>query len=65
MSYTVTLPCGCDVRVSCHPISGVAHNRVLARRDLQCTIRKHEVGARVWLWELLPDARRVDHEASA
>ena len=56
MSYTVKLPCGCDVYVSCHPLSGIAHTRILERRDLACTIRKHEVGARVWLWELLPNA---------
>jgi hypothetical protein len=55
MSYTVTLPCGCDVYVSCHPLSGIAHTRVLERRDAHCRIRNHQVGARVWLWQLLPN----------
>ena len=63
MGYSVTLPCGCDVYVSCHPITGIAHTRVLERRDIQCTIRKHEVGTRVWLWELLPNAREAAVEA--
>ena len=54
MSYNVTLFCGCVVYVSCHPVSGVAHTRVVERRGEECRIRNHDVGARVWLWEMLP-----------
>jgi hypothetical protein len=56
-SYTLTLRCGCLVYVSCHPDTGVAHTRVIERRGLCCGQRHHDVGARLWLWELLPEAR--------
>jgi hypothetical protein len=55
MSYTLTLPCGCIVYVSCHPRTGVAHTRVVESRGRQCERRRHDVGARLFLWELLPD----------
>jgi hypothetical protein len=55
MSYNLTIACGCTVYVSCHPRTGVAHTRVVERRGVTCRIRRHEVGARIWLWELLPD----------
>jgi hypothetical protein len=54
MSYTLTLECGCTVYVSCHPITRVAHTRIIERRDPACKVRRHETGARVWLWEMLP-----------
>jgi len=57
MSYTVTLWCGCMVYVSCNPDTGLAHSRIVESRGNACTIRHHEVGARLWLWELLPDHR--------
>jgi len=57
MSYTVTLWCGCMVYVSCNPDTGLAHSRIVESRGNACTIRRHEVGARLWLWELLPDHR--------
>jgi hypothetical protein len=60
MSYSLTIACGCTVYVSCHPRTGVAHTRIVERRGPACRIRRHDVGARVWLWELLPDA---SHEA--
>jgi hypothetical protein len=60
MSYTVALWCGCSVYVSCHPGTGLAHTRIIERRGAQCTVRKHDVGARLWLWELLPDSRTPD-----
>jgi hypothetical protein len=57
MSYTVTLWCGCRVYVSCHPLTRVAHSRIVERRGETCPVRRHETGARLWLWELLPDPR--------
>src|SRR5262245_23479288 len=53
MSYTVSLRCGCQVYVSCHPRSGVAHTRVIEFRSSQCSIRSHDVGVRIPAWELL------------
>jgi len=67
MSHNITLYCGCVVYVACHPHTGVAHTRVLEHRHPLCPIRKHEVGLRLALWELLPDAidRVVDPFAGA
>jgi len=53
MSYTVSLGCGCQVYVSCHPRSGVAHTRVIEFRSQRCAIRSHDVGVRIPAWELL------------
>ena len=53
MSYTVNLRCGCQVYVSCHPRTGVAHTRVIEFRSPQCGIRSHDVGVRIPAWELL------------
>lgn len=53
-SYTLTLACGCAVYVSCHPRTGVAHTRIIERRGPSCRNRHHDVGARLWLWEMLP-----------
>lgn len=55
MSYTVTLWCGCDVYVSCHPKTRIAHSRIVEARGSACPVRRHEIGARLWLWELLPE----------
>jgi hypothetical protein len=60
MSYTVTLWCGCSVYVSCNPQTHLAHSRVVERRGPGCPVRRHEVGARLWLWEMLPDSRAAD-----
>lgn len=60
MSYNIDLPCGCGVYVSCHPVTGIAHTRIIQRRGKTCPSRKHEVGVRLFLWELLPDP---DHRA--
>ena len=54
MSYNLTLECGCMVYVSCHPLTGVAHTRVIERRGAMCRQRLHDRGARLWLWDLLP-----------
>jgi hypothetical protein len=55
MSYNLTLHCGCVVYVSCHPTTRVAHTRVIQSRGAQCAVRKHDVGTRLYLWEILPD----------
>jgi hypothetical protein len=60
MSYTVTLWCGCRVYVACHPTRRVAHTRVIERRGADCRTRRHEIGTKLWLWELLPDARQPE-----
>jgi hypothetical protein len=57
MSYAITLWCGCSVYVSCDPKTGLAHARILDRRSAACTDRRHEVGLRLRLWEMLPDPR--------
>jgi hypothetical protein len=60
MSYNITLRCGCVVYVACHPQSGVAHTRVLECRGQLCLVRKHEVGMRLALAELLLDEGEGD-----
>jgi hypothetical protein len=55
MSYNVVLPCGCVVYVSCHPKTRIAHTRIIQSRGVRCGARRHEVGLRLFLWELLPD----------
>ena len=55
MSYTLTLQCGCVVYVACNPATGIAHTRVIEARGTCCTIRTHDVGTRLYLWELLPE----------
>lgn len=57
-SYTITLWCGCQVYVACHPRTRLAHARIIETRGRCCRVRRHEIGARVWLWEMLPDPRR-------
>jgi hypothetical protein len=61
MSYNLTLACGCIVYVSCHPATRIAHTRIIQSKASTCRVRKHEVGARLFLWELLPD---VAHHAT-
>jgi hypothetical protein len=56
MSYTLTLQCGCVVYVSRNPTTHVAHTRILQSRGPSCVNRRHEVGLRLFLWELLPAA---------
>jgi hypothetical protein len=65
MSYDLTLECGCIVYVSCHPTTGVAHTRVLDRRGATCPVRNHEIGMRLYLWDLLPDRGRMEPPARA
>jgi len=62
VSYNIDLPCGCVVYVSCNPTTRLAHTRVIQMRGAHCRVRRHEVGARLYLWEMLPDA---SHQARA
>jgi hypothetical protein len=55
MSYTLTLQCGCVVYVACRPETHVAHTRIIESRGRDCTERRHDVGSRLYLWQLLPD----------
>jgi hypothetical protein len=55
MSYNLTLQCGCVVYVSAHPQTHIAHTRVIQTRGTACHVRRHEVGLRLYLWEILPD----------
>ena len=55
MSYNLTIQCGCLVYVSCDPKTGLAHDRVIERRGPLCSVRNHDVGLRIYLWELLPE----------
>ncbi len=60
-SYTLTLACGCTVYVACHPMTGLAHTRVVDTPATDCRRRRHERGTRLWLWELLPDPAAPAH----
>jgi len=55
MSYTLTLQCGCTVYVACHPLTRLAHTRIIQSRGASCRMRAHAVGVRLYLWEMLPD----------
>ena len=55
MSYNLTVRCGCVVYVSCDPKTGFAHSRVIERKGDDCRVRTHDVGVRLYLWELLPE----------
>jgi hypothetical protein len=71
MSYNIDLSCGCVVYVSTHPSSGVAHTRIIETRGRGCAVRRHQVGLRLSLWELLPEPPRqsgvewIDGEVAA
>jgi hypothetical protein len=55
MSYNLTVRCGCLVYVSCDPKTGLAHSRIIERKGEECRVRTHDVGVRLYLWELLPE----------
>ncbi len=60
MSYSITLWCGCAVYVSCNPATGLAHTRIIERHSAACADRRHDIGVRLPLWEMLPDPRLHD-----
>jgi hypothetical protein len=55
MSHTLTLYCGCLVYVSCNPTTTLAHTRIIERRGVSCRSRRHDVGTRLYLWEILSE----------
>ena len=55
MSYNLLLDCGCTVYVACHPQTNEAHTRVIEFRGARCAVRRHEVGLKLYVWELLPE----------
>ena len=55
MSYNLTLQCSCLVYVACDPRTRVAHARVIETKGARCSTKRHEVGFRLFLWEILPD----------
>ena len=56
MPYLLTAPCGCVVQVVSDPPAHDLHTRVIARRGTTCFWRRHDVGVRFFLWEMLPDS---------
>jgi len=60
MFYRLCLACGCTVYVVRDPITGVAQLRELESRGSSCTDRRHALGARLWLWEILPEPQRPE-----
>jgi hypothetical protein len=54
MSYNLMLQCGCLVYVACDPSSAVAHTRIIERRAAACRNRRHAVGVRLSLVEIVP-----------
>ncbi len=59
MSYNLTLQCGCLVYIACDPLTSVAHARIIERRDPGCRVRKHEIGLRLPLWEIVTHLEEV------
>ena len=55
MSYNIALQCGCIVYVACDPKTGLSHTRILEAKGPSCRARRHEIGFRLFLWEILPD----------
>jgi len=60
MSYNLTLQCGCLVYIACDPRTTVAHARIIERRDPGCRVRKHEVGLRLSLWEIVTELGEIE-----
>jgi hypothetical protein len=58
LSYTLRLQCGCVLYVSRHPETGIVRTRVIQSRGAQCCDGRHQVGLRLYLWEILPDRKR-------
>src|SRR5262245_53359328 len=64
MSYTLTLQCSCIVYVACDPKTGLSHTRIVERRGPHCRIRRHDVGTRIYLWEILPSPHLTERLGS-
>jgi hypothetical protein len=63
MEYVLTLWCGCVVKVMRDARTKSLRSRVIGERGVRCPHRHHRPGARLWLWEILPDPR-VERAAS-
>ncbi len=63
MAYTLKVWCGCTVSVECSHDSQTGPSRFIKRRSARCRKQEHQVGARLWLWEILPD-RHVSRSSS-
>ena len=57
-SYALRLQCGCVLFVSRHPETGIVRTRVIQSRGTQCCDGRHQMGLRLYLWEILPDRKR-------
>ena len=60
MSYNLTLRCGCLIYIACDPRTDVAHAHILERRGPGCRVRKHEVGLRLSLFEIVTDLGEIE-----
>jgi hypothetical protein len=47
MSYNIAL--------ACDPKTGLSHTRILEAKGPSCPATRHEIGFRLFLWEILPD----------
>jgi hypothetical protein len=65
MSYNLTLQCGCVVYVSAHPETRIAHTRIIQSRGAECRVRRHEIGLRLYLWEILPEPTDAQRSAKS
>jgi hypothetical protein len=59
MSYNLTLQCGCIVYVACAPKTGLSHTRIVELRGQHCRIKHHDIGTRIYLWEMLPSPHHL------
>jgi hypothetical protein len=57
LSYDLSLQCGCVLRVSRDPETGIALRRVIQSRGARCCDTRHQIGLRLYLWEILPDRK--------
>jgi hypothetical protein len=59
-TYTLTIPCSCIVFVVLDAETGLAQSRVIEIQGPRCRVSRHEAGARLYLWEMLPGFRLRD-----
>jgi len=45
------------LHVSRDPETGIVQTRVIQSRGVECRDRRHQIGLRLYLWEILPDYR--------
>ena len=54
ITYTLTIPCSCLVFVVLDTDTGLARSRSIEIPGSRCRVSRHEAGARLYLWEMLP-----------